>query len=216
VADRLASGDAAPEFLLVHLSAALALDLAALTEALDGPGVDIVGAVQRLAADAGAAVDSYAGLSVMITSGGRSITFTALEELTEPADIRTSLHMLLAAGGPATTQPTPAIEIVLYARTPGAFVDLAADAGWLSDGSRMLIDRHLTVPRHDSTSGLAELSALNQAVGVLIGRGRSPEQARVDIDLLATDAGVSPAAAAATILDGLTYRPPATGLPSGR
>ena len=72
-----------------------------------------------------------------------------------------------------------------YPRQPGAFVDLATDLAWLS-GLRLadfVMDEHLTLAFEPRTGeGLIAASAINQAVGVLIGQGHTPDEARRQLE----------------------------------
>ncbi|MDP9094783.1 MAG: hypothetical protein M3N95_18055 [Actinomycetota bacterium] len=84
-------------------------------------------------------------------------------------------------------------SLLFYAADPGAFVDLAADLSFalgleLSD---LVLDRHLTLPRHgEGIDGFEFWSGINQAVGVLIARGHTPESARTELHRLAdSDSG---------------------------
>jgi hypothetical protein len=100
---------------------------------------------------------------------------------------------------------------VLYATTPGAFVDLAADLAWVLEvqPSALVLDRHLVLPSPPAQGvvGLREHATINRAIGALIERGHSPESARAELHLHADlDSGDIPAAAQ-RILDGL--HPPA-------
>lgn len=105
----------------------LAAELDLLTQALDLPGTDVAETVMRLAADARTAVASYRGLSVAITAHRSHFDLTVLDELTGPDDIHTSLLIPLAtAAGVGKTGPA-SVALILYAATPGAFIDLAAD-----------------------------------------------------------------------------------------
>ncbi len=108
----------------------MAAALAILTEALDEPGTDIAHSLHRLTLDAAAAVTSYLGLSVVVSHSDSPFTVTALAEGALAGDIRTSLHLSLP--GPNDPQNSPAVAIILYAGSPGAFVDLAADLAWLT------------------------------------------------------------------------------------
>jgi hypothetical protein len=202
----------------VDISTALAADLAALTESLDDSGTDVSQALRQLAADAKLAVHSYLGLSVILSFGGRRTDFTVLEERAEPGDIRASLRISLPPHVFGPEDPGATASLILFAATPGAFLDLATDLSWLTrdlDGlgsCAFVLDEDLTVP-HDpaAPSGLKALSTIDQAIGVLIGQGNTPEQAHQHLDRLAADTRVDLPTAAATILGELD-RPSTTGL----
>ena len=96
-----------------------------------------------------------------------------------------------------------AIGLILYAGSPGAFTDLAADLAWLSgrDLSDFAVDQHVTVPAElDGHDGLAALSLINQAIGMLIAHGHTPEQADRELDDRAVQAGVDRQVAATQLL----------------
>ena len=191
----------------MEFSTALAADLAALTEALDDT-TDIATTLHRLAADAGLAVPSYLGLSVAISTGAQPVTLTAMREFVRPTDVRTSLSVTLPL-----TEPHPdslqAIKVILYAATPGAFVDLAADLTWLSSfgHSQVSLDHDLQPACDpDTRSALGDISTINQAIGVLIARGATPARAQRDLEMQAARAGLDRRSVAATLLNGLDDR----------
>jgi hypothetical protein len=170
----------------VDISTALAADLAALTESLDDPGTDISQTLRRLAADTKIAVHSYLGLSAMFSVGGRRLEFTAFEEDAETEDIRASLRISLPPNVSGSEDPAATASLILFAATPGAFLDLATDLSWL-------------------------LSTIDQAIGVLISQGNTLEQAHQHLDLLAAYTRVDRPTAAETILAELDL-PSTTGL----
>ncbi|MEO6702383.1 MAG: hypothetical protein ABI140_18265 [Jatrophihabitantaceae bacterium] len=197
------------------IPAALAADLRALTDALDDPAADIAATLQGLGANAGQAVDSYVGLSVGYTGGSRPFSFVLLPE---PAPlVRSSLRMSMAGPPLAVLTGVPAIDqaaeivLVLYAENPGAFVDLAADLGWLTarPGAFDLdldLDDLPTSSINSGMSALAKQSSIDQALGVLIGLGSTPEQARDELDRAAHTVGSPNFEAALAILSGLRPR----------
>jgi hypothetical protein len=103
---------------------------------------------------------------------------------------------------------------------PGAFVDLATDLSWLTgDGLNrgpggFVLDEDLTPHDPAAPSGLKALSIIEQAIGLLIGRGNTPEQALQHLDLLAADTRVDRLAAAGAILAELDTTSP-TGPAAG-
>jgi len=167
----------------VDISAALAADLALLTQALDDSGIDLEAGLRAFTADVKVAVASFTGMTMTIAFDGHDVSFTVHDDATiQPA---TSLLIPLA-----TVTPTdPASTLLLYAATPGAFVDLAADLIYALriEPTALVLDGHFD-PRAGSggITGLDEHSAINQAIGVLIGRGHTPESAQHELQRLAT------------------------------
>jgi hypothetical protein len=162
----------------VKFTALLGAELASLTAALDKPGTDIGAGLRRLAASAAAAVSSYLGLSVFITRDESPFTVALLEDGVTAGDIGTSIVLVL----PGIDDGVVTVAFILYARAPGAFVDLAADMAWLTGHplTDFALDEHLTPP--DTATPLVQESAINQAIGVLIGRGYTTQQAQWELD----------------------------------
>lgn len=186
----------------MKFTASLAAELARLTVALDEPGSDIGQGLQQLAAAAGAAVSSYLGLSVIVARGDSSFTLALLEDGVTAGDVGTSI--VLALPEPGEGQDMAAAAFILYARAPGAFVDLAADVAWLTGRplTDFALDQHLTVP--DAATPLAAASVINQAIGVLIGRGYTPQQAHRELDTQAARGATDRLTAAHVILARIT------------
>jgi hypothetical protein len=189
----------------VTISAALAADLRILTAALDEPGADIAQSLQQLAADTIAGVPSYLGLSLIVSRSDPLLTSTYLVDGAVAGDVRTSVRLTLPGVGIGIGigRTLPAVTIILYAASPGAFVDLAADLAWLTARrlSDFALDQHLTIPAGSVTGGqLHVASAINQAIGVLIGRGYTPQQAHRELDTEAATAGTNRHSAALLIL----------------
>ncbi len=189
----------------------LAAELALLTQALDLPGTDVAETVMGLAADARAAVGSYLGLSIAITAHRSHFDLTVLDKPTGPGDIDTSLLVPLSSDpGLADTAPA-SVALILYAGTAGAFVDLAADLSWITGRAlaEFRLDEHRTLPPdHTDPSPLAATSVINQALGVLIGRGCRPEEAERQLYARAVSAGIDLVGAATLILAALSPPPP--------
>jgi hypothetical protein len=168
----------------VDISAALAADLAALTQALDNPNIDLEQGLQAFIGDAKLAISSYTGMTMTIALDGHTVSFTAHHDATSATVAATSLLIPLAA---LTTSDT-ASTLRLYAATPGAFVDLAADLSYAlgTDPTTLVLDNHLPAPEDSSgMTGLAAHFAIDQAIGVLIGGGHTPETARDELHRLA-------------------------------
>ena len=186
----------------MEITAALAVDLDLLTQALDLPGTDIAHTLTKLADNARSVVVSQLGLSVALTFAGDRFDITVLNAGTEAEDIHTSLLIPLPA--PSLAAGGPEITLILYAGTPGAFVDVAADLAWLSGRGleEYRLDENLAIPPAPTgPTPLQTLSIVNQAIGVLIGRGFSLAEAKQELDVRAAGVGVKRAAVA--ILDSL-------------
>ncbi len=116
-------------------------------------------------------------------------------------------------------------QVVFYAGTPGAFVDLAADLGHALDvpfthGGRPTEDGHVGLgdgqphdQRHlvldadlppltlvSGLTGLDDVSAINRAVGILMNQGHHPHRAHAELRRQATAAGVETPIYAARLL----------------
>jgi hypothetical protein len=180
----------------------LAADLAALSASLDDPSIDIAQSVRQLSHDVGQAVASYLGLSVQAFTGGQTARFTVGNDGADLARSTTSLRMSLTST--AGTDDAAHIILIYYASVPGAFVDLAADLQWLSGGdqSRLVLDGDLPAVVGDDP-GFGGISAINQAIGVLLGRGHSKQSARAELVRLAGGDHARLALAAAALLAAL-------------
>lgn len=186
----------------MQISPAVLADLALLSDALDDPDADIAQSLQRLAADTKDAVASYLGLTITITTSGGPVVISAFEDGTGPNDSRSSLTVELQPRSSMELIPPAPITVVLYAANPGAFVDMAADLTWLGGG---LIEYPLDLglpPFVNSTpvQTVRGLSSINQAIGLLIAQGHTPEQARAHIDQIAAETGTDGPTAAGQLL----------------
>ena len=191
----------------MEVTPAVAADLAALSEALDDPGADLAVLLHQLAADAKFAVGTFVGLTVRLAVDGESNNLTAIEAGAASGDVRASLLLSLDAADGVGTDPADGVgtDLVLYASALGAFTDLAADLAWLTGRNLtdFALDQHLVVPARDEVDGLFARSLVNQAIGMLIARGGTPEQAERDLDAGAARAGVDRHIAARHILTGV-------------
>jgi hypothetical protein len=202
----------------VEISAALAADLAILTEALDDPNLDLTQTMHDLARAAATAVASYIGLSVQIEIDGRLVGLSSFVGSAGPSHARTSLTTSLPLGTHRrldSPSAHPGIDLVLYASTPGASVDLAADLSWLSADVYSGLEPGLALnsikldedpalgakgTSPGPTASISDLTIINQAVGVLIGRGVTPEQAQHQLNLDAARDNIDITAAARAVL----------------
>ncbi|MDP9116965.1 MAG: hypothetical protein M3O28_06855 [Actinomycetota bacterium] len=171
----------------MDLAAALATDLTALSRALDEPDAGLETQLQTLTADLERAVDSYLGLAITINLDGRQLGFTTYIKDEASSQIASSLLLPLTALT-AVSSMQAGSTLVFYAAPPGAFVDLAADLSFALglDVSDVVLDQHLTTPvAGDGFDGLQSWSDINQAIGVLIGQGHTPDAAHVELRRLA-------------------------------
>lgn len=193
----------------MEFNAATAATLSTLTEALDEADTALGQTLRQLIAHVDAAVDSYCGLTTIASIGESHVTITAMQELAETSTVLSSLRIPL---GEAHTTPHRStghdIELILYATNRGAFVDLAADLSWLThrDLSEFVLDAHL-VPLPTGQE-LRRTSWINQAIGLLVGRGYTPELAAREIGKLATQTEQDRAWSAKHSLPGLVSPDP--------
>lgn len=205
----------------MQITAALAADLALLSDALGDPVTEVVGditdTVLKLAADARLAARSYLGLTVIIGNAQSDgevepvpeivLRFTLLDADADPVDVKTSLRLPPLRLPTDSRQPRwPAFAVILYASKPGAFLDLAADLSFLT--GRQLSDTDLDQHRDvaclpDITGPIRDHSVIHEATGVLIARGRTRDHAHADLDALAVGAGTDRYTEALRILEAL-------------
>jgi hypothetical protein len=189
----------------VEISDAITADLAALSDALEEPGADLALQVQRLGESCAFAVKSYLGFSITLVVGEVPVSFTVLEDFLDPSEILTSVMLPLTAVGDHASGS----EVVLYAGTAGAFVDLAADLTFaLQAGPDVIqLDQHLTPPDPElGVAGLRALSQQNQAIGILLDRGYDSGEALTELHRLARLDAISVEVAAQQLIDS-TVRP---------
>jgi hypothetical protein len=185
----------------VEITAAVAADLAALTEALDEPDADLAMLLHQLAADAKVAVGTFVGLTIRMITGDQPSNLTVFEDGAASGDVKASMlipmHGVVDGARAETT-----IDLILYARAPGAFTDLAADLAWLSglDLVDFTLNQHLIIPERDEVDGLFARSLIDQAIGMLIARGSTPEQAERELAARAVRDGLDRHIAARQIL----------------
>lgn len=169
----------------MDFSADLTLQLDVLTEALDGNGDDLRTILSVLFDDLSVGISSFAGLTVTVSGDGEPVTMTVMNATTAAASVLLPL-----------TRGTQGGHVVLYAQNPGAFIDLAADARiTLGSGGDVVVDGHLPPPTASagqrSLDAVTDRSAIDQALGFLIGQGYPPEEARTELDRRSTAAGIS-------------------------
>jgi hypothetical protein len=143
------------------------------------------------------AVPSFLGLTVTLAGGhadgGDDLTLTAVAGAAE-GSAQTSLAFSTARPGGGSAR------FVLYARRPGALVDLQADLAYLgrADGTGragrapadVLLDQDLPAPvLEPGLAGLSGRATLHRAEGALIDEGVGPEHAASELRRRAARAG---------------------------
>jgi len=193
-----------PAALLNHL-AQLASSIGLDAEILHLP-------LRNMVTDLRVVVPSYRGLQMIIVHSGQPVGLTDLLPAETDGAAMTSLRMPLGLLGP---EHDGGSRVIFYAGTPGAFVDLAADLGYVlkaavrtdhldGDGAAsdaaayaeapfgLVLDGDL--PPNVEASGLtgvSELSAVNRAIGMLIDRGHNAGDAYDILLRAAAAAGVA-------------------------
>jgi hypothetical protein len=183
----------------LDISAQLAADLAVLSQALD-EDVDLETTVRDFSAAARLAVSSYLGMTVTVITGGHEFSADVPEHAAAEHEVATSLLIPLAN----LTDSDSGSSLVLYAATPGAFVDLAADLTYaLQVGPDVLaLDTHLKQSLgQPGVNGFTDMTHINQAIGILIGHGHSVEGANTELHRLARLAETSVLVAARRLLE---------------
>jgi hypothetical protein len=192
----------------------LTAQLGGLSDALDEPGADLEAMLAVLADDLITAVPSFLGLTMTMAMDGEDVIL----HLFPPegaGSVVTSLLLPLSALGHSGTGG----DIVFYATQPGAFVDIAADARFAfnMDG-QVILDEHLPSPDDPAAQsgifGHSRVSTINQAVGLLLDRGHTPQDARDILQRRADQDGIPVYRAAQGMLD--TWSGTAPAGPSSR
>ena len=186
-------------------ASALTAQLGALTNILDDPGTDLQAILAVLSDELSQVVASYIGLTMTQQFDGFEVSMSAIEA-GSAGDARSSVQLPLDL----PTAAEPACSVAFYASEQGAFVRLAADFQRVTGPDPRII---LDGPRPDplpksGVSGLADLSAVNRAIGVLITRGYFPDEARAELHRRVGDGSDSvPDAARRVLLSTNTPRP---------
>jgi hypothetical protein len=213
----------------VDLPATLLAHLHELTAGIGHDDQDLDDALAALTAALHSAATTYCGLRLTIVENQWPVTLTAFAD-GHDADghdipVGASLRLPLALVSPIVD---PESRVVFFALAPGAFTDLAADLSYALggipvdqassvvdgdghrdhdgarlDGHRRSIELDVDLPplsRRSGLTGLAELTVLNRAIGILVAQGHDIEQAHQVVRREATAAGVEQHVYAARIL----------------
>lgn len=182
-----------------------------------------------------AAVESYAGLQLMLRRDGYPVVLTVHRTAGRPPDPDDVPFAVTSCRVPLSLVDAnlePGSQVVVYATTPGALVDLAADlsyaladhSGEVSTGLRpgrpdslddsdhaptVGLDLDLPPPAlPNGLTGLEELSTINRATGVLIESGHDPDRVHAVLHRQAAAAGLRPHVYAARLLQAQRSEPP--------
>lgn len=139
------------------------------------------------------AIPSLLGMSFILTVDGQDVSFTSMVSDADTSQMASSLRVPLAA---ITSEVRG--EVMFYASTAGALVDLAADLRFalrLAD-DELRLDEHLHSDLNSGVVGAREFSTTNKAVGFLMGRGLTVEGAQQHLRERAVATGQTPGAVA--------------------
>ncbi|HJV14319.1 MAG TPA: hypothetical protein VJ625_10545 [Propionibacteriaceae bacterium] len=168
--------------------AALLAHLQDLTASIGQDDQDLDDTVATLTAALHSTANTYRGFQLTLVENQWPVTLTAFSDR-HNVSVGTSLRLPLVLVSPAVD---PQSRVVFFAGTPGAFTDLAADLSYALGGipverGRTGVDGQPNVIVLDSDlplvspvsglTGLAELSALYRAIGMLVDQGHDIEQA---------------------------------------
>jgi len=194
----------------VEFSPDLVADLASLTAALGRPDADLQTVIEQLANQMLAAVPSFAGLSVAVSTGEDRFTASAVVRPGSVEPVWASLRLTLGDAG----EPGVATSIVVYAHAAGALVDLAADLCWALGLKSEVLSFDDGSPQEmpePGSSGLDDLSQVHRGIGILLDQGLEPGEADDELTRLSQVAGTSRLAAAQDLVRRVATRhdPPA-------
>ena len=182
-------------------SANLIEGLSLLSDALGNPISDLRSVLGVLSDDLDAAIPDYLGLTVTFAVEDNPLVITARNAISRQ-EVRSSLLLpLLPLGAGA-----PRGSVAFYSGRAGAFIDLAEDARWIFNLAHPpVLDSNLLYAGAESSGihGLAEISDVNQAVGVLVQDGYSQDAARTELRRRAYRGNQTGPEAARDLLDAL-------------
>ena len=167
----------------------------AVPDGFVGQSVELENSLAALTEAVKNAAPSYRGLALTLVIDRQPVSVTSAE-LEHTSDIATSLRLSLAwipslgAGS----------RITFYASTPGTFVDLAADLSFALD-SDIRLDEDIPPVLVSDLTGVGKLSAINTAIGVLIGHGHTPDSAQRELRHTADATRISIQKAAEAVTD---------------
>ena len=168
----------------------------AVPDPMTGQQVDLQTSLAALTASVKRAVPSYRGLALTLVIDEQPVSVTSAER-GDTSDIATSLCLLLAWVPLLRTDS----QITFYASVPGTFVDLAADLALALGGESLRLDKDIPSALASALTGVRRLSTINEAVGVLIGHGHTPDGAQRELRHMADTTRISIHRAAETVIE---------------
>jgi hypothetical protein len=168
----------------------------AVPDPATGQPVDLQASLAALTASVKHAVPSYRGLALILVIDEQPVSMTAAER-GDTSDIATSLCVSLAWVPLLRTDS----QITFYASVPGTFVDLAADLDLALGGGSLHLDEDIPSALVSDLTGVRKLSTINEAVGVLIGHGHTPDGAQRELRHMADTTRISIHRAAEAVIE---------------
>jgi hypothetical protein len=152
----------------------------AVPDPMTGQPIELETSLLALTAALKHAVPSYRGLALTLVIDEQPVSVTSAER-EDTSDIATSLCLSLAW----VPLLAAASQITFYASVPGTFVDLAADLTFILGSEALRLDGELPSALVTDLAGVRSLLTVNEAVGVLIDHGHTPDSAQHKLRQLA-------------------------------
>jgi hypothetical protein len=205
----------------VDLPAALLAHLQDLTSSVGQDDQELDDTIAALTTALRSTAASYCGFQLTVVNNQWPVTLTAFSD-GHDVPVGTSLRLPLALVSEAVN---PESRVVFFAVTSGAFTDLAADLScalggipveqqsppaYVADGASTRLDGPRSAIELDNDlplvapvsglTGLADLTVLNRAIGMLVDQGHELEQAHQMLRRDAAAARLAPQIYAARII----------------
>jgi hypothetical protein len=205
----------------VDLPAVVLTHVRDLTASVGQDDQDLSDTLMALATALRSTATSYRGFQLTLVENQWPVTLTAFDD-DHDAPIGTSLRLPL---GLVSRRVDGESRVVFFAGTPGAFTDLAADLScalggipveqqsppaYVADGASTRLDGPRSAIELDNDlplvapvsglTGLADLTVLNRAIGMLVDQGHELEQAHQMLRRDAAAARLAPQIYAARII----------------
>jgi hypothetical protein len=168
----------------------------AVPDSVTGEPVDLDASLAALTTSVKRAVPSYRGLGLIVVIDEQPIMVTSAER-GNASDIATSLSLSLAW----VPLLGPDSQITFYASVVGTFVDLAADLAHALGSQSLRLDGDIPSALVSDLNAVRRLSTINEAVGVRIGHGHTPDDAQRELRQMTDTAGISIHRAAEAVIE---------------